>query len=448
MSLRKEKVAIAIAKKRHEKNLKRLKLKKEHKNEPTDFQYRVLSKKYFSSFNKFIERKESVSDLKSFEGNSIVPEYFSFVKSFEETMLFFDKLNYFLYNSKGKVLLDFENCKHVSISAASFLQIVLLQYNRLEDKFNTSGYTKLLREIKTKRSKDIEVNKMLCALEIIGGMSDEEDVDDISYLPLGLKIFLKEKSSYRENKKGKTCNDIISFVNSSIQGLDFELNFRGQKSLSNLFSEILGNAEDHTKLNEYYVNGVSFKKKTSTEDSVVELNLTIINLGYSIYEGFQKTKKNNYKVIDKMNNFFDVHKNEMKFNGIKSNDGNFNEESLFTLYALQEGISRLKYVEDSRGNGTMNFIKAFMMLGEFGEENKKYESKLNVISGHTVIECTNKYKPYADGTNFVLSLNDVKDIKKLPDRKCIFVSKNYFPGTILQVKIHMNKKYFKKIIDG
>ena len=95
----------------------------------------------------------------------------------------------------------------------------------------------------------------------------------------------------------------------------------------------------------------------------------------------------------------------------------------------------------------MNFINAFMTLGEFGEENPKFESKLNVISGHTVIECSNKYKPYSNGTNFVLSLNQEKDIKKLPDRKCISVSKNYFPGTILQVKIYMDKKYFSKIIN-
>ena len=363
-------------------------------------------------------------------------------------MLFFDKLNYLFYNSKEKIEINFEFCEHISISAASFLQIIIMQYERLQDKYNSTGYSKLYRKIRIRRSKNIEVNKMLCALEIIDGMNNDEDVNDITYLPLGLKVFLKERKNYKENKKGRTCDDIIGFVNSSIQGLGFELNFRAKKSLSNLFSEILGNAEDHTKLNEYYVNGVSSKEDKSKDDALVELNLTIINLGYSIYEGFEKTKQDNFLVINKMKKFYDLHEKEIKLLKVSSADKNYNEESLFTLYALQEGISRIKYVDDSRGNGTMNFINAFMKLGEFGDDNSEFESKLNVISGHTVIECTNKYKPYSDGTNFVLSLNKEKDIKKLPDRKCIFVAKNYFPGTILQVKIYMNKKYFIKIINN
>ncbi|MCB0536490.1 MAG: hypothetical protein KDE33_03080 [Bacteroidetes bacterium] len=335
---------------------------------------------------------------------------------------------------------NFEKCKHLSLGAATYLQIMMIHFYEFRNKYNTDNFSKLTKEIFVNKSKNTKTNKMLFALKIIQSMGDTDIVESSSYLSMGLKTISKLRSNYRENKKGKTCAEVIHFVNESIRGLGYEIDENGTNNLDNLTSEILGNAEDHSLLNEYYVNGVSFKE--DEEDQIVELNLVILNLGDSIYEGFEKTKDKNIEIYQLMNNLFDIHKQKITSKDHKS----YNKESLFTLYALQEGVSRLKFEEQSRGNGTMNFIRSFINLGAFGEENPKYESKLNIISGHTVIDCPNKYKPNLNGTVYQLCLNPENDIVELPDRKCIFVNEEYFPGTILQVKIFMSDKYFMKII--
>ena len=74
------------------------------------------------------------------------------------------------------------------------------------------------------------------------------------------------------------------------------------------------------------------------------------------------------------------------------------------LYMLNEGISRLKYEDASRGNGTMQFLQAFTTLGSFGKKNSNFKSILNVISGHTVLSCDNSVGPYTDGTHLKIYL--------------------------------------------
>lgn len=423
---------------RKEQKRKKKKLKKASREVPSNYQLRHLSYKSYSNFIRFLNKNIEHDETPS---NSInVPKKLSFVINFENTISFFKNLHNALYKSKDNLSINFKNCKHISLGSATYMQVMIIEYLEFQNKFNQTNYSKINKNLSITKSKTTNTNKMLYACRIISSMDDNDDIELSTYLAMNLMTISKLRSSYKENKKGKACADVIKFVNESIKGSGFELDEQGENNMDNLMSEILGNAEDHSLLNQYFVNGVSFKE--NDDDGIVELNLVILNLGDSIYEGFQKTKDQNKKINSQMENLFDIH---MKILNGKF-DNNYSKESLFTLYALQEGVSRLKFKEQSRGNGTMNFIRAFMNLGAFGEDDSNYESKLNVISGHTVIECPNKYKPHLNGTLYQLSLNDKNNIKELPDRKCIFVNKEYFPGTILQVKIYMCKKYFMKIL--
>lgn len=94
----------------------------------------------------------------------------------------------------------------------------------------------------------------------------------------------------------------------------------------------------------------------------------------------------------------------------------------------------------------MNFIRAFITLGSFGEKNPQYKSHLNIISGKTIVNCDNKRKPYRKENTFFLSLNKDNDINLLPDKEYLKHTHQKFPGTFLEVKIYLNKTYFKEIL--
>lgn len=427
--------------KRFLKSLKKKKKKNKRNERPhlTKYQLKSISLKHYSEFNRFA--------IKKFEDDGIAtrkllaPRSFSFGSDFDKTITFFKNLNQALYKSNGRIVIDFKNCKKIHIGAATFLQISLLEFLHFSDRLNKTQFAIINNDIKILNSKVLRVNKMLFSLNLISGFEGIDETGNASYHQLSLITGSKKRSNYRENSKGKIGQKVIRFINETLRVFDLELDEEGANSMLNLMGEILGNAEDHSELNRYYVNGVSFLE--FEDKPIVELNLAIINLGYSFYEGFEAVKHKNEIINDLMERLYNHHKSLKGYNSQI-----YSKESLFTLYGLQEGISRLKFDDESRGNGTMKFIRAFMNLGQFGEENKKYQSKLNIISGHTVIECTNEFKPYQEGTFHRLSLNQEKDIKQLPSKKAIFTEKECFPGTILQVRIFLNKEYFMKVIEN
>lgn len=410
---------------------------------PSQFQISQIAPKSYSSLIRFLNKKIPKEILPN--KKIVIPKELSFVSNFELTIKFFKDLHNSLYKTNHDIVLDFEKCISLNVGTATYLKIMLDEYYFFRKKYNDSNYSNIVKEVTVERSKTTKTNKMLYALRI-GNVFDNDDDDELrdsSYLPLGLKTISKLRSGYKENKKGKICKEVNSFINGSLEGIGIEFDPIGRKLIDNLLSEILGNAEDHSILSNYYVNGVSFKE--DKDKSYIEFNLVIMNFGFSIYEGFQETKEKNVDVIEMMDRYYN---NYMELlNGI--HDKNYTKESLYTLLALQQGISRIKYKDKSRGNGTMNFIKAFMELGQYGVEGEKFESKLNVISGHTVIECSKKYRPYKvkDSDIFHLSLNHERDLKKLPCRSSIFTKEEYFPGTILQAKIYMSEEYFLKLIE-
>ncbi|MDT0687663.1 hypothetical protein [Autumnicola psychrophila] len=427
--------------KRFENDLKRRKQKSVLPNISIDSNSELLhlSLPYRTSFIKFFDKK--FNSIPSESKSIKVPKRLSFTSDFDRTTRTFNNLHYALFRSKEFITIDFKNCKFLSIGTGTILQIMIQNFYSFKARFNDSRYKKITKELKIKPSSHLKTNKMLFALNIIDEFEGMDELEESGFLALDLKSGSKSKSNYKENIKGRLCTEVNDFVNKSMSPSGYELQPKASKYLQNLLGEILGNAEDHSELNTYYINGVSFKEPDDS-DLTIELNLCIVNYGYSFYEGFKKTEEKNIIVRDKMRRYYFNHMNIL---GGK-HDGNFTEESLYTLYGLQEGVSRLKYDEKSRGNGTMNFIKAFINLGKFAKEKAIYKPQMNLISGHTVITCTDEYAPYEKDMRFWLSLNKEQNLGKLPDRKCIFANKESFPGTILQVKIFMNKENFSKVV--
>lgn len=233
---------------------------------------------------------------------------------------------------------------------------------------------------------------------------------------------------------------VVDFVNKSTKEAGAQLKMTGRTAIEHLVGEVLGNAEDHSAPNSnWYVDAISFVEKQD-DIEVVDLNLSIMNVGMSMYEGFEATKIENIDNYSKCEALYNLHKSQF------THFNKFERECLFTMYMLNDGISRLKFEDESRGNGTMKFLDAFIKLGSFGNKDKRFKCQLNVISGHTVLTCDNDIHPYKENGFRILSLNRENDFHKLPSKSYLSHNIEYFPGTILECHIYLNKDYFENIL--
>lgn len=366
------------------------------------------------------------------------PKFFSFKKDYDGTLLFVRRYlsTYFLGGSH--VVLNFSKCEESSIAAFTLLEILIHQTESFKNKYNKCYFHTLFNKSTRFRfsNKDIKTNKFICTL--FGVEMPSHMVDGSLFLPLDL-IFGR-KRQYKNNMKGSACTKVTNFVNEALLKTGFELNIDGKKHIGNLVGEVLSNCEDHChRHTHWYIDGVAFAEQEEKKE-FIQLNFSIINIGRSMFEAFEETKESNYIIYDKVVEKYERHR--MKFTSFLS----FNKESLYTLYLLNDGISRLKYEDSSRGNGTTRFLNAFITLGGLGNENQKYNSALNIISGHTIITCDNKIKPVEKENLMIVPLNKVEDTDELPDKKYLSYHQEYFPGTILECTIYINSDYLSQII--
>lgn len=403
------------------------------------FNQRGTIRKSFSIFLRELEKRGYIHEH-FVRDRIVIPQNFSFKENYDGSIIVFKEyLSSFIFG-KGDVILDFSKCKNTDVANFSFLHVCTKEMHMYRDRYNIPLFHKVSKWIKCIASvSDGRTNRYLNAFGYQD--LDERFRDGTLFLPLNL-IVGKGKSNYKENSKSIACKKVGDFINKSGEPFDVGLTHDSRNALEGFISEVLNNAEDHSlKNSEWYINGISFNfSRNNTE--VVEVNLAIINIGLSMYDGFEETKDLNKRIYDKLEELYNVHKSQFGFGH------RFEREQLFMLYMLNEGISRLKYEDKSRGNGTMNFIDSFISLGAFGLENPKFPPRLNVISGHCVLTCDNKYRPFKKKSFRQISLNKEEDIRKLPDQKYITIGTQNFPGTILEAKIYLNKDFILKQIEN
>lgn len=398
---------------------------------------KVCSLKFFFPFslNNFIKHS-GISPLK--RNRIVIPKIFSFYSNFDESIEVFKQLLACFLRKEGNITMDFSKCESTCLSVLSLLKILYEEFLVSQNRYQRINKLYQTRKLKIIPSfKDLKVKKYLHALGFY--IYDDFKDDDGEVLPLDL-IRGKYRNSYQENVKAKAINQIVDFINESFSPVNKCLTQDGLNTIESLVSEILNNAEDHSFNNsEWFTHGISFHEQIH-EEKVVELNLAIINFGNSMYRGFEETKELNSANYSIVNNKYSSH--------LKLFDEHhyFEKESLFMLYMLNEGISRLKYQDQSRGNGTMQFLHAFATLGSFGSTNRNFNSLLNVISGHTVLSCDNQVSPYFHENHLKLSLNKEKSLSLLPDKTYLKYNTEYFPGTIIECKIYFNEHFFDEIL--
>lgn len=124
-------------------------------------------------------------------------------------------------------------------------------------------------------------------------------------------------------------------------------------------------------------------------------------------------------------------------------------EDLWTLYSLQEGVSRFKDTPEGidRGQGTVHLIELFHKLGKrkSGEETPK----MCLISGSTYILFDGKYQMQPTERRGekrkIIAFNKQNDLAKKPDSDYVKRFNGFFPGTLISMSFFLDKEYLKTL---
>lgn len=367
-----------------------------------------------------------------------IPKIFSISENPKATITFLRQLYKVLMTKHIETIcFDYSKCEYLGFSASVIMDVIILAVNDY------------------RRKRKIECN-------YVGNIPLERRSRGI-LLASGLPYHLQAESELKANEKNIECFELVSGCHSEkdeekVGGtvatnltLYFErclatqklfLKNSGKSFMSTMLGEVLDNCEIHGGENAtWYTQG---HYQIYEDKQIGEMQLIFLSFGDTIYEGLKQEAS-------------DETRQRLKYMMQKHQElltDNWNEETIYTVLALQAGISRLrdKDIEgyEYRGSGTVSMIEQFYNIGK---TNNTEEPSMVIVSGHTIIKFDDKYKMkteafvndkvFGNTKSQIIAFNNENDIYKPADSNNVRYMKEYFPGTVISLKFYIDRKYIQ-----
>lgn len=399
--------------------------KKKNKNKG---RYHIGSFTYNSSVLSHLMKAQFLipHNVKNSIANLDVPEIFCLSKNPDES-LYFLKLVYSLLMDQNIEELHFNhfNCKYMGICASIIMDIIVMECIKYRESINSDiTLSGIVKDGKVSNTDDVDslvkMSGLLQHLKIFNGVVRNTEKLDL----------IKNKSSSQVAEKS------IEYINRSLKRHGFKLTKQGENHFGNSFGEIVDNCSMHGG-----DSVVWYAIGHYTYDETAQLGkckLCIVDFGDTIHESLKYNSNN--KVLKRINHY--VKKTWYSFSSIKD------EEVLYTLFSLQQRVSRIIDKDSIRGNGTVAFIDSFLDL--FNTDNPDYKSVFSITSGKCSILFDGKYSlknnTYKHGYyNKIIAFNDNNNLYEEPDKNYVRQLKNGFPGTVISMDLYIDNKYLKGV---
>lgn len=397
---------------------------------------------YNATIKYLAHKREAFSEdakPKKENGHFLVPEIFSLTENYATSFSFLKRLFFALYHqSTSQIELDYSECQRIDVDASVCMDILLgefiLHFNRCRSK----GHPVKITEIVPTNYEKPEIKKILFSIGAFSSIKGFRiKYDDIITYPLSFGIINDPSASKRREID---ITNMVNYVLDCMAKMNRTLTAEAEDNLFKVIGEVLINAEEHSSGDKRFSIGY-FQDSEENGEHIGIFNLVILNFGKSIYEKFSDPECPNTKVVNEMKELSSKFTKKGLFSKAE-----FEEQTLWTLYALQEGVT--SKVDWKRGNGSIRFIDSFFSLK--GDNEKDNISYLSIVSGNTRIIFDGSYRliEKIKGKNNqkfkMMTFNENGDIEAKPDKKYVNFAENYFPGTIISAKICIKETNLEK----
>lgn len=431
------------------------------KNSNTIISNRHLSKlelvnKYVPHNLKYIISKEDSpfniknikKDITSKSNNGIIyiPDKFSIIDNPEPSYNALRQIISALFIENNiQVSFDYSNCKQIDIGTQAIMDVIIMEYDQFVKKclkLNKQLALKYLpKGIGGYNINHDNLRKMIFSIgsPAVLGIKQTDFPDIIRNSMCSRNMLTSNDYKRLSIQKEIDTTVMVDYVINCLSKMHKTLAPKKINDLSTVIGEILINAEEHSTLHHRFSVGY-FQDIKEKGKHYGLLNLVILNFGSTIYEKF---KTNANCPIDIVNRMSDLSMKYTKRNLFRTKE--FEEETLWTLYALQQGVTSV--VGQRRGSGTIQFIRSFFNIK--GNQLADNVSRMTIQSGNTQIIFDGTYsiteKKVGNNTFNMMTFNNSGNIEDLPDRKFVKFTNKYFPGTIITTNILLNDDDVKEI---
>lgn len=380
------------------------------------------------------------------DGHIFLPQHFSIIENPEQSYRVFQEVVSAMFLEGVQWLtIDYSGCNHIDISTQTFLDLLLIDFTKYRDKCEKlSGLKDIYPHIRGIGLNNTTLRKMIFSV----GSPVNLGIGKRAYpdlLPYHLTIHKNDPTlDYLDmiEQKELDTSDLADYVIDSLKRMNRTLTPEKRDDLCTVIGEILINAEEHSTTRYRFSQGYFVEDNTDGKHSGI-FRLVILNFGDTIYEKFASSDCPNKDIVKTMKNLSKKYTDRLFFK-----KGEFEEECLWTLYALQEGVTSISTQDYKRGNGSIRFIDSFFNIK--GTPEVDDVSVMTITSGHTQILFNGRYgietKVNQKGENYkVMTFNESGNIEDKPDSQFVRYCKHYFPGTMITAKILLNDDDLKTL---
>lgn len=396
----------------------------------------------------FIGKNIAISNKQKTRWVIPIPPIFSFIKNPDETLnAIYSLVDISRSDNVSEIFLDHSELKEMDMGASVVLDVIAMNITKECSWIRFAGAfpnDQRLRQI----IKSMGITKHL---GVKGAEPSKEAEALFVRFPLhsGFRQFGSELGG--EQHRERAASQLVKYLNDCLaKASHFHLSDEGQSQILKWAGEIITNAEEHSGERQWYVIGcmtpVVSKRDHAPDGAIVigECQLTIFGFGASIFESLSsdKTPEGTRNPIESL-----ASKHTRYFNAFEK----YSVKDLWTLYALQDGVSRFSPGpgQNTRGKGTVEMIEAFQNLGKSLDENCVPE--MTLISGSTQIYFNNRYhlknENVQGGVRKIIAFNDKNSLDEKPDSNHVHSLAGHFPGTLLTFKFFLDDQYLSRTFE-
>ncbi|NJD03421.1 MAG: hypothetical protein FIA99_12700 [Ruminiclostridium sp.] len=350
-----------------------------------------------------------------------IPEVFSLSENPDKTIDTLKQIYYYgtIKNVK-KIFFDHSECNTLGIGASTIMDIIVMEMNNSRKMLHKEF------ELEGKLPPEGNVRDFIRTSGILKHLGFAESIKNNIRK---LELIISGESDF-------VSTEIVDYILQCLSTQKLTLKKEGKQKLSEMLGEIIDNCKAHGgDLKKWYTLG---HYNLHRNGKYGECHLVIFNFGQTIYESLNSADTTR-STIKSLRSITKKHITLFRQN-------EWTVENLWTLYALQDGVSRFRNKKDpDRGTGTIKLIDGLQSIGKNKDGGHPI---MTITSGHTQI--------YFDGTynlkeelignerRQIIAFNEDNDLKKPPDKKYVRMLNNYFPGTIISMKFYIDGEYIKQ----